>query len=266
MKPWASRRLQLIKLNIVNNYRMETAYFSENWGNVLSTFIYTITYILFLDVLFSRVSTIAGYTHDQMLVFTLIAQLKFYSLFTWSYDSVSAIAEDVNNGDLDLVLVKPVPSLFFLTTRSISIVRLLRDAAVPVLAIILVINWDQAGIQLGAIPAALFIFLCGQIIGHTMQFLLMIPVFWVGESRNLLSVAYDLEMDLPWEGITGGMRLLLAVLIPIMIPASMVATVLLGKSEPLPMLLWALAVAVVCLFIRSFMWKLALRNYTSASS
>ena len=266
MRQWASKRIQLVLLNIVNNYRIDTAYFAENWGNVLSTTLYTITYIIFLDVLFSRVGTIAGYTHDQMLLLTIVAQIKFYTLFTWSFASVNQISEDVNNGNLDLVLAKPLPSLFYLTTRSISLVRMLREAAVPLAAIILATHWDQTGILTSALPVALAIFLCGQIIGHTIQFLLMIPVFWMGESRNLINTAYDLELYLPWEGITGATRLLFGVFVPIMIPAAMVTSVLLGKSEPLPMVLWAASVAAVCLWIRSTLWKLALRSYTSASS
>lgn len=266
MRQWVSRRFQLLKLNTINNYRIETAYFGENWGNVLSTTIYTITYIIFLDAIFSKVGTIAGYNHDQMLVFTFIAQLKFYSLFTWSFDGVSTISEEVNNGNLDLVLVKPVPSLFYLTTRSVSVVRMVRDAAVPIAAILLAIHWDQAGIQMSTIPATAFVFICGQIIGHTLQFLLMIPVFWMGESRNLINTAYDLEMDVPWEGITGVSRILFGVLLPILIPAAMVTSVFLGKSDALSMMGWASAVAAVCLWLRSTLWKMALRSYTSASS
>ena len=53
---------------------------------------------------------------------------------------------------------------------------------------------------------------------------------------------------------------------PFLISTGFSTSVILGKSEPLPTLLWGLTVTILMLTVRQFAWNKALKVYTSASS
>jgi ABC-2 type transport system permease protein len=260
-------RMQLLRINLVNSYRQDTAYFWSTWATLLSTLTYTLTYLLFVHVLFANVRTIAGYSQDEVLVFTLIGNLSFYLLFSWSSDNLDLLRNDVNRGDLDLVLTKPLPTLFYISTRHISLLQLLRDAVPPCLILILNIHWSDLAITASSALAGLTVFIAGCLAFHVIQFLLVLPVFWLGESGELAALSYSLSSyDLPYEGFPVTLRRVLTVFLPILISAGLSTSVLLGKSAALPAVAISVAIALVGLVIRQAAWNLALRNYTSASS
>jgi len=102
---------------------------------------------------------------------------------------------------------------------------------------------------------------------HVLQFLLAVPAFWLGESNELYSLSWSLyDNEIPLEGFSKSVRILLTVILPIMFMTSVSTSVMLQKSSAIMMLGSSLAVAGVFLIIKIAVWKIALRHYSSASS
>jgi hypothetical protein len=110
--------IKLLKRLIISNWQYETAYFTSNIFATLSPVVYTLSFLLFISVVFQNVSSIAGYSKDEMLFLFFVGQLSFYSFSFWSEGGV-IIEKYVNNGNLDYILTRPVSSIFFVTMHKI---------------------------------------------------------------------------------------------------------------------------------------------------
>jgi ABC-2 type transport system permease protein len=261
-------RLQIVKTNIINTFQHETAYFAENWSNLLSTMFYTLALLLFVNVLYANIKTFAGYTRNEMLFLVFIGQLGFYTGWGIFAESIEMLNDDIQKGTLDLVLIKPVPSLFFITFRWFPIVSMVRDSVPTLIIVFSTINWSALTFTVNNILWGIFIFICGQILWHCIRFLLILPAFWFGNARAVYSLSYTLAEthDLPLEGYSKNLRILFTTVLPIITLAAVSGSVMLGKSNGPFMALQAFFVTIIFIFIINVLWKLALRNYTSASS
>jgi len=260
-------RLLLLKLSTINTYHQDTAYFWGNITEILSTLVYTATYLIFLTVIYQNVTTVAGYTRDQMLFFSLIGNIAFYVLFLGSFDNLDKLREDVNRGNLDVLLTKPLPLLFYLSTRRISFLMIIRQLVIPSVATALLIHWPNLHITTWNVIAGVLVFILGTLAFHVVQFFLMLPAFWFGESTDLFELSYSLsDYDMPYEAMPRLLRGSLITILPIVICAGLSVSVFLGKANANLMLLLSFVVAMTALLLKQWGWQWAMRNYTSASS
>ncbi|MBU1110936.1 ABC transporter permease [Patescibacteria group bacterium] len=263
-------RLIIIKTAIIYSFQEETAYPAENWGNMLSTLIYIATFRLFLNILYTNIDTLAGYTENEMLFFLLVGQASFYLSWAIYNHNIRDISSSVNTGNLDLVLTKPVPSAFYISFRKISLVHIFRDALAPLLFIIATISWETLHLNLANILIGIIICTLGITVTYCVYFLSVLPSFWFGRSDETYRLVYLVEdfvqKHLPLEGASNSLKILLGALIPLMIGSAFTTSVILGKSNALALLAWAAAVTILFLLIRKYAWGRALRAYTSASS
>ena len=261
-------RIIILWTNIVNTFRRETAYFSQNWSNLFSTVFYTLALIVFIDVLFSNITTLAGYNREEMLFMVFIGQAAYY--FGWGIFGINGerLNEDINNGSFDFVLVRPAPPLFFILFRNISIIGTLRDSSANILVILFLINWATLHITLASIILGLITFIAGQIIWQYIRVGLVFPAFWFGNAKSIMSISYELTEthELPLEGYSTSLRILFTTLIPTIIVSAMAGSVVLNKSNGLLMAGWAVAVAIAASFIFVKAWEFSLKHYSSASS
>jgi ABC-2 type transport system permease protein len=261
-------KIEVLKANIGNSYRIQTAYFFENWASIASTTFYTLSMLLFIKIVYANVDLFAGYTESEMLLLALFGQLNFYTEWLWSVNGTRALISDVNTGDLDMILIKPVPLLFFVTFRDISLINRLKDSVPNLLLLAMLINWSQINLTPGSIFAGVLIFVCGQAAWHGFRFLFALPGFFIGQSNHIFQLSGTLgdTNNIPLEGFTGALRNIFVSAIPSLIAAQMSVSVILGKSNPVIMSMIALGVASVFMLLKKVGWEVALKNYTSASS
>lgn len=266
------RYLQILQLNLVNSFRSETAFVFNNWGNMVSTTIYTLTFILFFEVIYANIDRFAGYTKNEMLFFVFVTQISFYILTGICALNVTQLIADVNAGSFDLVLVKPLPSLFYTMTRKLRIFSTFRDSFFPLILTLLFIDLGSLNLQLTNILSGFVIFALGIVAVYAFYMISALPVFWLGESRGLYDIAlflsFDLADDVPFEGfkIIEGLQFALTFIVPLLVPTGLVHSVILGRFDPMLGILIGVIVAVMFMLILVLLWQKALNNYQSASS
>jgi ABC-2 type transport system permease protein len=268
-KNYIEERALILKLNIIHSYQTETAYFSQGWGNVLSTVFWTLSYLVFVNVIFSNVKAFGGYSKNEVIFLTLIGQITFYIIWGLALDNISELVSRVHSGNLDLILTKPLPHLFYISFKNISTISLLRDGVPSLSLIAFNVDWSQLHIQSSSVLIALIIFICGQISAQSFIFLFSLTAFWTGSGYNTFWIGFeilDAVNTIPFEGLMPKVRVLLTSVFPVAIVTGMTASVLLNKSNPYSMLTLALVSAVVFSFLKHSLWKIALRQYSSASS
>lgn len=263
------RRVTLLWANTKFTYQRETAYRANNWANVLSTVFYTISMILFLDVIYGNVTNIAGYTRDETMLFMFMGQIGYYT--SWIiHANLKELIEDVNSGNLDMLLTKPVPALFYITFKKVKIFAVVRDCVPPMIVLTLAINWNNISLNPLTAITGILILCMGLICAHVIHFLAAIPVFWLGESTAILEMSEEFEYNtgkiIPIEGFSTNVRLFFTTLVPVMVSAGVSTSVLLGKTPIFPTSISVLLVTLGALSVRQYVWHKALKAYTSASS
>jgi ABC-2 type transport system permease protein len=260
-------RLRLLWINLVNTWQSETAYFGDGWGNIFSTVMFTVTYLVFINVIFANVPTLAGYNRNDMLFLLFINQINFYLTYTWSYNNMLRLVQDVNRGSFDLVLIKPLPALFYSSTKELSLLSTLRDGLPTLLIFGLSIQWAHITVSPLNLAAGVVIMLAGQLALNAFFFFLAAPVFWFGQAADIMNLGYPFSsLDLPYEGVTPGIRAVLLTLIPCLIQTALAVSVMVGKTPALLGVGLAIGVAIALTYAKIGLWRLALRHYTSASS
>jgi ABC-2 type transport system permease protein len=259
----------LLRASIVYTFQAETAYAWASMASLLGVILVAITQIIFVNTSFSSIDTIAGYTKDQMMVFTTIGFISFIVSSYLFSGSINELVKDVNKGTLDFALVRPVPSLFYMLTRKISIFNLIKEGLPGFIVLFLAINWTALSISPESILPAIICFFCGQFCSMYIQFSLSLPVFWFGESSQLIDLAYLFDYRLgrfiPYEGINSSIRIFFTSIIPVMIGTGVTTSILFGKSD-ISIVYYVIAITILLLFVQNWLWKMALRSYTSASS
>lgn len=259
----------LLRASIVYTFQIETAYAWASFASLFGVLLVAITQIVLVNTSFSNIDSIAGYTKDQMMLFIT---LGFISYMVNSYifaKSTSQLVTDVNKGTLDFALIRPVPSLFYVLTRKISIFNLFKEGIPGFLVLFFAINWSAVAINSHTIIPAIFCFFCGQICTAYIQFIFSLPVFWFGESTQLIDLAYVFDYRLgrfiPFEGPSSSIKIFFTTLIPVMIGTGITTSILLGKSDA-SVVWYVFAVLIGVFIIQNWLWKKALKSYTSASS
>lgn len=220
----------------------------------------------FFKVLFLHGGTIGGWSEPQMMIFIAVFITIDAICMTLFSNNAWILPQLVNKGDLDYYLVRPVSSFFMLNFRDFAVnsaINLLMTLAIFIWAL-----WNYPE-QLGVfrILSLIVLVIVGAFISHLMRLLFILPVFWTHSSRGFDNFYWNLSKfaERPHGIYKGYVRLLFFTLIPLVAIASM-PTQVLFSDQPFQIIAYCLIVLVALYLAVKFVWSMALRNYSSASS
>ncbi|MEO0540282.1 MAG: ABC-2 family transporter protein [Cyanobacteria bacterium P01_A01_bin.105] len=178
--------------------------------------------------------------------------------------NLNRIVNHVQDGTLDFILLKPVSSQFWLSTRTIS------PWGLPDVAFGLIVI-GYAGMQLG-LPLNRYLWglpplLLGMVSLYSLWFMLGATSIWFVKVYNVTEVLRGL-LDagrFPIVAYPAAYRVFFTFVVPVAFLTTVPAQAILGRTAHA--WLWGAAALAVVLFLcsRGF-WRFALRFYTSASS
>jgi ABC-2 type transport system permease protein len=223
--------------------------------------------LFLLQLLFAGGSSLGGWSWRGALVvlgiYTLLDGLTSCVL----QPNLSRIVNQVQSGSLDFVLLKPIDSQFWLSTRNVS------PWGLPaLLAGLGLIGWalslpggEAAGAAALLLGVLLLLAACA--ILYSLWFVLAALSIWFVKVWNATEVLrYTLVAGrYPLSSYPPALRLLFTFVLPVAFLTTVPAEALLGRAAPL----WALGsllAAVFCLGGSRLLWIHAQRHYTSASS
>lgn len=232
---------------------------------VCAEFIWYSTQLILFEVLYRHTKIIGEWNIQQMRVFIFLV-LFVDSIYMILWDpNFSAFTDNVRKGTLDLLLVKPINSMFMLSSQKVSI------SHIPCLFItgagfmwavgqIPDFNYWKMLWLLVLIPAGLsvifafrFALNCSAILFTRADFL---QYLWYSMFR------LGLRPDAIYSGF---LRFVLIFVIPFAMIASIPARILLEPVH-IGFLIWALLLPTILIAGLSKYWKYCLTQYSSASS
>lgn len=256
----------VIKINTINSYQEETAHFWNNWGNCVSTISYTFVVFLFYKILILKFDNIAGYGFNELLLLNLFGQIFYYSSFSFFKKNTDSLIAGVKRGTLDFILLRPIPSLFYISFRNIPIMSTFRDSVINLSISALIIDWKYLNLNTSNLLIALLMLFFGIIIWHCISFILAFTVFWFGEARRVYFLSQGISDNkfLVFESFPKNLKLFFTFIIPTILASPLPVSVALSKSSN-KWVLWSFIVAVFFLWLKNWVWKQGLKAYTSAS-
>lgn len=206
----------------------------------------------------------AGWSWEEALVVLGIFTLLQGFSATFLAPNLNQIVRQVQSGTLDFVLLKPISSQFWLSTRTVS------PWGLPDLLFgLMIVGYagSRLGVALSAYLVAMLPLLFGALSLYSLWFMLGATSIWFVKIYNVTEVLRGLleAGRFPMAAYPVGYRFFFTFVVPVAFLTTIPAEALLERTE----LSWITAsavLAIVLLLISRAFWKFALRFYTSASS
>jgi ABC-2 type transport system permease protein len=261
------RTFRLLLLFIKFKLARDMIYSLNFWLVSIIDFTLFGTQVLVFSSIFTQVDDINGWNRYQMIFFvgTFIMLDAIYMCFY--FFGVIAIPEKIRSGKLDIYMVKPVNTLFYLSFENINPGSLL--LAVPGI-IMICYSSAKLGINIGIYNVLGFIFLI------TVMLILMYDLMVIIRSASFWFVNTDALQDFENEMVVFSFRIpgvvfkgIWKIFFYVILPYGLMATIptkyftdmLSGKE-------WIMTISVCAGFtiLCQILWRLGMKRYSSASS
>jgi ABC-2 type transport system permease protein len=208
--------------------------------------------------------TFEGWNWEESLVVLGIFTLLQGFSTTFLVPNLNRIVEQVQEGTLDFVLLKPISSQFWLSARTVS------PWGLPdIIFAAVLIAYAGGGLELSLsdyLVSSIPLFF-GLISLYSLWFMLGATSIWFVKIYNVTEVLRGLMEAgrFPMVAYPAAYRFFFTFVVPVAFLTTVPAEVMLGRSQ----LIWVVgagALALGLLFTSRIFWQFALRFYTSASS
>ena len=222
-------------------------------GSIFSLFLFYRTGYTFQGWSWSEATIVLG-------LFTL---LQGFSA-TFLVPNLNRIVQQVEQGTLDFVLLKPISSQFWLSSRTVS------PWGLPDLffgIILIAYAGSQLGLKLTNYLASLIPLSFGFVILYSLWFILGATSIWFVKIYNVTEVLRGLleAGRYPMVAYPAAYRFFFTFIIPVAFLTTVPANAMLGRGQ-FTWMFGAGILATILLIFSVLFWRFALRFYTSASS
>jgi ABC-2 type transport system permease protein len=242
------------------------AYRSNLVNSIVSSLSWGIFSFLSMFLLTGRVSSVLGWSRDEILLLTGLYSMFigfFHTFFTRNFERLAVI---IDRGNLDAVLLLPIDSQIFLSVRYVSYTSLIRIVLGFAFSVYMV---NRIGLAVTPFMVAeCFVFLAaGTMILYSIWFLVSTLLIFNPLLSNLIVLMFSVSNMARYPGEI--YRQLGTYLFVFLMPLTFIivspAKVLLGKAG-----IWDIAglflFAVALTTASRIFWAWALRHYGSVSS
>lgn len=255
--------LMFLKFSVMS--QME--YRSNFIGNLAMETGYLFVKLSYVVVVYWAGTTINGLTPDQILLF-----IGTFVLLTGVYAGLFMInnynlRNKIKDGDLDLLMTKPVSLQFMATLRQADLTIFSVDVIAGL--IIVGIAWSRLALPVTLLTVGGYVgfLVISSLVGYSLFLLPQILSFWLLNTSAIASITdsfWDFN-SMPMEIYTQGIKFLGVFILPIFVITNFPPLFVLNKMPPV-YLAWAVIVPLILLGIVRWVWQKGVRSYSSASS
>lgn len=219
-----------------------------------------------MAVFYQHGQSLAGWSYYEALVVVGLFQVFAGLIDGFLRPNIVAIIEHVRKGTLDFVLLKPVDSQFFVSTRQVILWKVL-DMLVGLAVVAYALHRLQVTPTLGQVALFALMLVLGVVMLYALWIGMITSTFWfvrVDNISELISTFFEAGR-FPVTVFNGAIRFVLTFVVPIAFMTTFPAAVLLGKVSWWYVVI-GIVLAAVLFGVSVRFWCYALRFYTSASS
>jgi ABC-2 type transport system permease protein len=177
-----------IKFSLIISFTYRASFFVE----ILVDSFYVVWTIFFFEIIYRNTQFLAGWEREELYLLLgikyIVSDLVFMLTFVWG---IRILPERINKGEIDFHLLKPVNSLFQLTTGRPYI-----SGLIGILTGIFLIAYSMTHIDFNfnliSFGMALLIIFCGMLINYSIMVLLTSLTFIFPNAYNLSRIGFYL--------------------------------------------------------------------------
>ena len=258
--------LRLLKTFYRTSIQTDMEYRADFYTRILASLLGLATTAGGLTVAYHYTSQIKGWSLPATMVLLAIYYLMDGLIEMFIAPNMREIMNQVRQGTLDFVLLKPVSAQFMATFRTLNIWRIVNVMVGTSLSVYTI---PRLGLQIGFGQAAMFAvaLAAGLAVVYSVWLFLVTLTFWFVKLENI--------EQLVWQAFESGrypidiypvwLKFGLTYVIPVAFIITVPAKALSGKLDSL-FLPVAILVAAAMLILSSAFWRFGLKHYTGASS
>lgn len=226
--------------------------------------VWAVINIGFFRILLFAIPELSGWTFETLAI--PLGLLYFLNAVIWGlfWGGLSAVPRDINRGNLDMYLTKPVNSQFLISLRYIGL-NLIPSIAAGVLLLWYGFGQNRLGrMEWWFVPIAL---ISASIIAYSVWFITVTLAFWANRLLNIQYV-FPTAVEIARYPVTifhPAVQFIFTYIIPFAMLGFLPAEVILGRKSPLALLL-PIILAAILLYLSHLFWNFSLKRYQSASS
>lgn len=248
----------------INSFSLELTSRTTAILFILGKFIRFGFFLLFLVILLDKTKALAGFGTWQVILFFLTFNL-IDTVSQFFFREVYRFRHYVVSGNLDLILVKPMSSLFRSLTGGADLMDFLTIP--PLVAFIIYVIGKIGSIGVGEIILYILLVFNGLVLTTAFHIIVLAIAILTTEIDHTIMIYRDITQmgRVPIDIYNQFLRGLLTFVLPVGIMMTFPVKALLGVLS-LPTVLLSFVITGVFFFGSLKLWNYSLKNYTSASS
>lgn len=260
------RYLRLIALFIRVSLQDDSAYRMIFLGHLLMALLQLSAELVGLWTVFSNTQSLAGWNAWQLLALLGVFRVMSGMIGMFIAPNMRRVMEDVREGTLDFVLIRPVSAQFLASARRIVVWRL-TDMLIGSMVAFYAAYKLAGALPVRAVLLFVALLACGTVIIYSFWLMLATSSFWFTRISNIEMVFWNIfeAGRYPVDIYRPGVRWALTYLVPLAFLTTVPASALAGRSEPRSVAV-AFVLAVVSFLAASAFWRFGVRRYSGASA
>ena len=260
------RYVRIFRSFLSTEFQFEMEYRTNFFMGIFEMLLVVGTSLAAVLVIFSHTGSLNGWSLPQMVALTGVYYLVQGGVNIVFSPSFERLMEHVRQGTLDFTLLKPASAQFLVSTRHLSLVRVVDlFMGVGVMAAGLVMLGNS--LSLGSVVVFIVTLCAGIACVYALLLTLVTLAFWFVRIENLLAIfwAFTDAGRFPIDVYPGWLRLTLATVVPIGIAVTVPAEAISGRLST-ESLLAMLAGTIFAVGFATWFWRRGLQSYTGASA
>lgn len=252
---------QMIKINLKQTIIYRVNFLITLWSMAL----WIAIYVIFFEVIFTHVDTVAGWNRSEMLLF-----LAFYyfmqSIGNIFYrESFEVFDQEIRRGRIDQALTKPASTQILLFFRILRFDHLV-DFFLTFIIFAYIFMTTDLVIKAPMLIAGLLVAVFGNLLFYGLLLALASLLFYVEKMDGIGSFMWHLSQisRYPRQIYKGIGKILFEFIFPIALIASVPAEIALGKSS-FALLTYFAFVSVIFFLLGNIIFRIGLKRYSSSN-
>lgn len=234
------------------------------WG--LAMLVEYLIVFYFFYTIYQDVSSISGWNKYEWYFYLGFVQILLTFFMTFIFPNLVALPWQINGGELDFHLLKPINVQFMVSLRRVNLGYVVNFVA----------GFALAGYGLSHISISMsWLQILGTVIYGLVGIIILYSIFMVCVTISIWTKRANFASDFffqlwnfmrnPASIYSQILRIFFSYIVPVLLIATVPAGIFLGKMT-VKNLLVTVVVGLVWFFGSKFFWERAIRSYTSASS
>ncbi len=262
------KHLQIYLLFVKNCFITEMQYRFNFFMGIVLDGIFFFNKIIYAIIIYKTGVTINGLSPDAILLFVgtySIIQGLYTTFFIVNFNYTLPCS--IREGKLDIYMTKPISLQFLISTRYVEFSTMIPDLIGGI--ILVVIAWSRLGIVFNLVNVLGYglILIVGLIIAYAIFFSIQLLSFYIINMNAISEISGELFIlnNMPMKIYSKSIQFIGTFVLPIFLILNYAPMFLLEKLN-LFNIAWLIFVVVILMFLSRYLWKIVIKNYTSASS